>query len=156
MANIVFIKPIHGDLRYIAENLKQSTRKEIVGLTGPNILAELEHCFQTSEVAVECRIDNVPVAAFGIIRTNPFVPEGVVWFVTTEDTQKNKIYTAKQSKKVMQSWLHDWERLYNWVNEDNKQTIKWLIWMGATVYPPEPRGIATMKYCYFEFRKQVK
>lgn len=155
MANVAFMKPVPGDLRYIADHLKQSTRKEIVGLTGPNILLELEHCVRASDVSVECRIDNVPVAVFGIIRTNPFFPEGVVWFVTTEETQNNKIYTAKQSKKIIRSWLHDWERLYNWVDEGNVQTINWLKWLGATVYPPEPKGISTMKYCYFEFRKQV-
>lgn len=155
MAEIRYRIPTADDLIYIADHLKDNDYREVVGLVGKGVAAirqELLDSARQSCFMRTCLIDGEPVAAFGIVRTNPFRKEGIVWLLTTPRTLEHKIFVGRKTKQAMQGFLTEWERLYNFVDAGNELSIKWLKWLGAAVYPAEETGIFGCKYHYFEFK----
>lgn len=151
MANFSYHKATLADAHEIAKRMRTEDRIEIVGMIGDNIEQEVEYCIASSEQAYVCECDGVPLAAFGVVRTSPFENIGLIWMLSTEETAKHKIYTGKWTKKGIQAFLKDWDYLYNYVNKGNDETIKWIKWLCAKIYPAEPYGLYGRLYHKFTF-----
>ena len=151
MANFTYHKATKADAHKIAKRMRKEDRIELIGMIGDNIEQEVEHCIETSEQAYVCECDGVPLASFGVVRTTPFENKGLIWMLSTEETAKHKVYVGKWTKKGVQAFLKDWVYLYNYVNKGNDETIKWLEWIGAKVYPAEPYGLYGRLYHKFTF-----
>ena len=151
MADFTYSKPTREDMIEIARMMRRQDRRELVGIVGPNIEAETLLCLEASEQAYICKCDGVPLAAFGVVRTSPFENVGIIWMLATEETAKHKIYTGKWTRKGIRAFLQDWDYLYNYIDEGNDDTIKWLKWIGAKVFPAAPYGIYGLPYHKFTF-----
>ena len=147
----VYTTPTPEDMKELASLMREEDRKEIVGAVGNNIEAECLHCLEASEVAYICKCEGVPLAAFGVIRKNPWQNIGVIWMLSTKHTKEHKIYAGKWTLKGIRAFMKDWDYLYNFVDKGNDETIKWLKWMGAKVYPPRPYGLYGNLYHKFTF-----
>lgn len=153
---VKFVEPMEEQLLYIADHLKKDDYREIVGLSGrTGVRDNLLLCARSSKWARVALIDNVPVAAFGVYPTNLFEKIGCIWMLTTEVTQRYKVYTGKKSKAGLMALMQDWDVLWNYVDAGNVQTIQWLEWMGAKMGEPEPLPPYGCLYRYFEFRKDL-
>lgn len=153
MAEYTYSTPTEADMREIARMMRPEDRREIAGIVGDNIEADALFCREASECAYVCKRDGVPMAAFGVVRKSPFENVGVIWMLATTETARHKIYTGKWTRRGIRAFLHDWDLLYNYVDAGNTETIKWLKWLGAKVYPAEPWGLYGLPYHRFEFRK---
>ena len=154
---VKYVIPTEEQLLYIADHLKQDDYREIVGLSGrTGIRDNLLLCARYSQWARVALFDDVPVAAFGVYSTNPFAKVGCIWMLTTEMTQRHKVYTGKKSRAGIDALLQDWDMLWNYVDAGNVQTIWWLEWMGAKIGEPEPLPPYGCLYRYFEFRRKRK
>lgn len=155
MAKLSYTLPTLENLKYIADNLKEADRKEIIGQEGPGTIHdEILRSAMHSEFCLVCNFNDEPVAVFGLRRTSPFEKIGLVWLVTTAKTQERKVFVGRETKRVINRFRKDWKLLYNYVDEGNNNTIKWLKWLGAKVYPAEPHGIYGLPYHYFEFTQK--
>ena len=144
MADFTFSTPTEDDMREIARKMRREDRLEIVGLLGDNIEAACLHSLRMSNAAYICKCDGVPLAAFG-------VADGVIWMLATKETAKHKVYTGKWTLRGIRAFMKDWDYLYNFVDKGNDDTIRWLKWMGAKVYPPRPYGLYGNLYHKFTF-----
>ncbi|MBQ8920516.1 MAG: DUF2833 domain-containing protein [Acidaminococcaceae bacterium] len=152
---VKFVEPTEEQLLYIADHLKKDDYREIVGLSGrTGIRDNLLLCARCSQWARVALFEGVPMAAFGVYATNPYYKTGCIWMLTTEVTQRHKIYVGKKSREGIKAILKDWDVLWNYVDAGNVQTIQWLEWMGAKVSEPEPLPPYGCLYRYFEFRKE--
>ena len=154
MADYIYRRPTEEDILYLSAHLRKEDRRELVGMVGPDIEREIRHCVETSDTAYACCLGGKTLAAFGVICKNPFERHGIIWMLASEETAKHKIYTGKWTRRGIKAFLQDWEVLYNFVDEGNTETIKWLKWIGAEVYPPEPRGFYGINYHLFVFRRK--
>ena len=148
---MTYRKAVKEDAKAIAANMRKEDRRELVGIIGDNIEKEVEYSIEASEQAYVCECAEGILAAFGVVRTNPFKQEGMIWMLATNLTAKHKVYTGKWTRKGVEAFLKDWDYLYNYVDKGNDETIKWLKWIGAKVYPPEPYGIYGLPYHKFTF-----
>ena len=151
MADYVYSTPTAEDMREIARMMRAEDRRELVGMVGDNIEGETLFCLEASECAYICKLDGVPLAAFGVVRESPFENIGVIWMLATTETAKHKIYTGKKTREGIKAFLKDWDYLYNYVDAGNDGTIKWLKWIGAKVYPAAPYGLYGNLYHKFTF-----
>ncbi len=152
--NILYRLPLAKDIDYVAEHMKNNDQREIIGMVGPgNVRQELEESVARSEFCRACLFAGEPVAIFGIRRMSPLENIGIVWLLTTGKTQTRKVFVGRTTKKAVQAFMEDWDLLYNYVDEGNKFSIRWLRWMGAKIFPARPFGIFGCRYHYFEFRK---
>lgn len=148
MADFTFSKPTEDDMREIARRMRQEDRRELVGIIGDNIEAECLHCLAASDVAYICKADGVPLAAFGVVG---LIWGGIIWMLATEETAKHKIYVGKKTREGIRAFLSDYGYLYNYIDAGNKDTIRWLRWLGAKIYPAAPYGIYGLPYHKFTF-----
>lgn len=151
MAEYIYRTPTEADIKYLTENLRREDRRELTGLTGYDVEAEIRHCIRMSEYCWACALGDKTLAAFGVICVNPIERHGIVWMLASEEAAKHKIYTGKWTRKGIDAFRKDWAYLYNWVDEGNEETIKWLKWIGADVHPARPRGIYNKRYHLFTF-----
>ena len=151
MATMTYRKAVKADARELAINLRKADRKELIGIVGDALLQEIEYCIEASEQAFVCECDGKLMAAFGVYRTSPFENIGVIWMLATTETVKHKVYVGKWTKKGLQAFLKDWDLLYNYIDQGNSETIKWLKWLGAKVYPAQPYGLYGLPYHKFVF-----
>lgn len=151
MAEYTYTTPTKEDMAELSRMMRPEDRQELVGAVGPNIEGETQYCLEASECAYICKRDGVPMAAFGVVRKSPFQNIGVIWMLATTETAKHKIYTGKWTRRGIRAFLRDWDYLYNFVDEGNDATIRWLKWLGAKIYPARPYGIYGLPYHKFTF-----
>lgn len=152
MAEYVYEIPTLEDMHEIADNLREEDRREVTGVWGRGHIREaVEYCYTSSTCSYICKRDGVPLAAFGVKRVSPFQNIGIIWMLATKETAKHKIYVGKWTKKGIQAFLKDWDVLYNFVDQGNNETIKWLKWMGAKILPVRPYGVYGYPYHKFVF-----
>lgn len=152
MADFTYSTPTMADMEEIARLMRAEDRREVTGLWGEgNLLEAVQACLSTSVCAYICKYKGKPLAAFGV-RADPIIPRvGVIWMLATTETARHKIYTGKWTRRGIRAFLNDWDYLYNYVDAGNDQTIAWLKWIGAKVYPPEPFGLYGVPYHKFTF-----
>ena len=147
-------KTMIGRLGYTAESGVLLSRQQLVGMTGPNVVAEVMRCWRNSTAAYACYCDDTIISAFGVIETNPFLRHGIIWMLATTETAKHKIYTGKKTREGIRAFLCDWAYLYNYVDKGNDATIAWLRWLGAVVHEAQPMGLYGFPYHLFEFFRE--
>ena len=48
---------------------------------------------------------------------------------------------VKMSRNVLERWQQEHGALYNFVSVENIKSIRWLKWLGAVFYEPQPMGV---------------
>lgn len=154
MANVTWAEPTEEALRYIAANMKDEDRREVIGCVGDDILGELHRSVRWSEWSRVCLMDGVPCAVFGIERVSPVDNSlGLVWLLTTEETVANPMFTGRATKNALRHFCDVWETLYNYCDAGNVLVLRWLKFLGAKIYPAAPYGLWGRLYHRFEFTR---
>ena len=149
MADFTYTRPTEEDMRELARHLRPEDRRELAGLVGDNIEAACLNSLRASSAAWICKCDGFPLSAFGVAGSP--IGGGVIWMLSTTETSKHKIYVGKKTREGIRAFLHDWGYLYNYIDAGNTETIKWLKWMGAKIYPAKPMGLWRLPYHKFTF-----
>lgn len=154
MENVyIFDKPTEADAMYVASNLKEDNQLEILACMGDNALADILQSLKTSDDIGCLYINHLPAAIYGVKRRSPLSNEGLAWLLMTSEVDKHKCYIAKACKKGLAAVLAKYDRVFNYVNVENKDIIRWLKWLGAKFYGPGPYGAYNKEHWYFEFER---
>lgn len=82
-------------------------------------------------------IDGSVACVFGCRGINDI---GVPWLLGSDFTKKMRRVFIAESKKYIDVMRKRYNTLFNYVYYKNRQSIKWLIWLGFTVDRPKPYG----------------
>lgn len=149
----IFDKPTEADAMYVASNLKHDNQLEILASIGDNALKDIIQSIKTSDDIGCLYINHLPAAIYGVKRKSMLSDEGLAWLLMTAEVDKHKVFIAKSTKKGLKQMLAKYTRVYNWVNVENKDIIRWLKWMGAKFYGPCEYGVYKKQHYYFEFER---
>jgi len=109
-----------------------------------------EQALQLSfEKSVPClTIDNngVPVGMFGITPETLMGSKAIVWLLASDDIDKIKIRFLRNCKIFINLMLNQYPYLYNFVDERNTESIKWLKYLGAKFQGPVTFGVEQMPF----------
>lgn len=152
--NIEYVLPTEEYADYIADNLKKADYIEVVGLVGKDVRREVKASIKASDWSRICLIDGVPAFVFGVRTTDIFRNIGCVWMLTTDKTQEHKVFIGKLTKKYLRKFLEHYSMLFNYVDAGNTFTLRWLAFLGATIYEPTPEGVFGLPYRRFEFTRE--
>lgn len=89
---------------------------------------------------------------FGINKSTITSVEAVIWMLSTDLIHKIGFKFIRHSKHVVDVLMSDKTKLYNYVWDGNKVSIKWLQWLGFEISEPKPYGISGAPFRYFEKR----
>ena len=97
-------------------------------------------------------IDGEPAAIFGIMTMSLLTGSGSPWLLATEKMVKNRKEFIKISKDHMVEAIKGYSFLENYVHVDNKESIRWLKWLGFKIHKPVPYGIYKAQFHRFTLR----
>lgn len=80
-------------------------------------------------------INEVVVAMFGVVPHSIYSSDGSVWFLASDQVDEERKAFARISKNEVNAMCEKYSRLTNFVDADNKKSIRWLKWLGFTVDP---------------------
>ena len=63
---------------------------------------------------------------------------GIVWLIGSDDMTKYKKDFYKVSKKYLKLFLHEFKTVFNYVDERNSTTARWLQKLGFNLLKREP------------------
>lgn len=84
-------------------------------------------------------VNDQPAALYGLSISKPFTDIGVPWMVATDVINTIEISLGRESRNELAEIVEGYELLLNMVYRHNKESIKWLKWLGFSVHQ-EPVG----------------
>lgn len=142
---MIATKTSYQDAKYVAENMRKRDREELSKL-GKTPFEAVNEGLASAE-CFTLAVDETPIMIFGMEPAG--IDSAIIWALGTDDVFKYRKEFLKQSIKWRDSYLSDYSRLFNHVDVDNKESIRWLKWLGATFDEPKPFGNG--KFMRFEF-----
>jgi hypothetical protein len=149
---IIVRRSIKEDVYYLSDKLRDSDVNEIWACSNRLPLESLKRSLETSIFC--CTIINKePIGIFGISPLTVLADKASVWFLGTNGIDKIQRRFAKNSKYFINMMLEFYPYLYNWVDDRNTVSIKWLKLCGAVIEEPKPHGKEKLPFRYFYFQK---
>jgi hypothetical protein len=147
----VIRKPTLSDLKFLSDNVRDDDRKEALIFTNLHIDEIFKITPNILEESFVWEVDNKLIAMYGIARWDN---HNIIWLLATNEFDKYKIIFRKDCKKVFNEMMKKERHVYNYVLAESKKVVRWLEWLGFTVYAPEPMGVNGELFCNFEFLKE--
>ncbi len=132
-----------------AASMRQIDKEECLagGLT-PLQAVRSSLCY--SDKAFIWLTDGKPACMFGVGNPQAFSNVGIPWLFSTEEVKRNKFRFLRCYHPFLESMLAMYNRLENYVDTRQKETITWLKWMGFSVEDnPVPYGPLQMPFHHF-------
>ena len=151
--NILIRDSKKEDIGYIADNMRRSDIDEIWASNNRLPKEALDIGFKDSLKCITGLKDNIPVCIFGINPDSILGRSAVIWFLATPNIIDNKYIFLRQSRKFIDMFLEEYSFLYNFVDDRNKDSIKWLKWCGARINGCVTYGVEKIDFHPFTFEK---
>ena len=148
-----FTVPTKKDAVYIAENLKQNNRQEVLAVIGNNCLTDILRSMEASDMLGCFKYNGKPLAIYGVIPDSIMGNTGIAWLLFSAEAMQHRQVVGRYTKRGLRAIMAKYEFVYNWVNTGNKDIIRWLKWLGAKFKGPYKHGIYGIEHYYFYFER---
>lgn len=142
------------DAQALQGRLREADQVELYRSTGKNPDEIILQAWTLSTYNRTIFMDDVPIAMFGVAPVAVLL--GSPWMVGTDAMKKAEVrmFVARNSEKYIRQMLGRFPNLLNFVDMDNRLSIKWLKWCGFTFYDPEPYG--PFDFYFYRFQMESK
>lgn len=127
------------DIGALVPSIRQADADEVKAL-GLELSRSLKNSIQYSEFSKTVTVDGQIAIMFGCLNRCVMSKQGMPWFLTTEIVTNNKIWFARNTKRLMALYFYGFNHLENIVDARYTESIKWLKWLGFTVEEPYTAG----------------
>lgn len=83
-----------------------------------------------------------PCAVLGVSHPNVLAGPNVIWMITTPAIERHRIKFLRASRYLMRELALRHGALETEVFRHHHACLRWLAWLGFTVEPPRPYGVA--------------
>jgi hypothetical protein len=144
VAKVRFRELQAGDVAFLAANLRDADRVELVGTRGPDVRFEdaiSRAVLLSSHTWVAAGDDHEPIAIFGVAPVSMLNGIGSPWFLSTDRAYKHPRTLVSEGRRYLARMRESYFSLVNYVDVRNDKSIRWLRRMGFTIHPPIPYGV---------------
>jgi hypothetical protein len=146
-----------SDIEALAPHVRQPDRDELWASHRVTPGQALRHCYLVSRdttfvftgVAM-----NKPVCMFGVKPGTLLSGVSVPWMIASEDIEFHSRVFLRESRKVTKVFAENFPVLENYVDARNVMAVRWLQWVGFSVYYPKPYGVDGLPFHRFELRTE--
>lgn len=138
----------------IAVDVREADRKEVFRTTGLSVTESLYDSVEASKEAFIVLYNDKSLCIFGVIVPNHLSNIAHPWFITTNKIENHKKEFLKKSKEFVEVLLDDYDTLFNYVDAEYEDAVKWLKWIGFTILPSVPYGAKGDLFHPFIMRKK--
>ncbi len=118
--------------------LRKSDYDELKACSADSPEEQLRDSWETSDMIWTIWVGDTVAGVFGCAGHEGRF--GVPWMLGSDLTKKVRKVFIVDAKNYVEIMLDKYKRLVNFVHVDNKQSIRWLKWIGYTVLDPIPYG----------------
>jgi len=138
-----------GDVEYIAANLRDADRCEMMALHGPSldVYKELTTAVLRSSSVWVFANEN-PVAVFGVVALTPNV--GSPWLLGTEEAYQQTRAWLRSGRRYLALMQEEYPVLMNYVDSRNERSIGWLKRLGFEFQDAQPIGPYSIPFHRFQ------
>ena len=124
----------------LARGVRAADEAECRKMTGAGVPELLHESVAQSDCAAAVEYEGRIMALFGVASL-PLCPllagrrMGLVWLVGHDDFERPELAVAlaRASRRFMACWLREYALLGNFVDPDNKTSLRWLAWLGFVI-----------------------
>jgi hypothetical protein len=143
-------KAVEGDIEELLEDIRDVDIRELRSSTGKEPKEILQVSFRMPGSIFTLRVKGDLVCIFGIATVgSPEDLAGVPWMIGTNKVKKYRREFLDVSRTIFCTMCSKYRYLSNYVDDRNKDSIKWLQWLGFHVGDPVPFGIADLPFRQF-------
>ncbi|MEO1192846.1 MAG: hypothetical protein AAFY02_13880 [Pseudomonadota bacterium] len=135
-----------GDARLLADSLRAADRAEVLASDGLDPLAALQRSLALSSEAYLGLVNGQPAALLGVRRISLSSDHGIPWLLTGVAVEQAPLSFLRASRSVVAVWRRDYASLSNWVDARHETAKRWLAWLGFTLGPARPYGVAGLPF----------
>jgi hypothetical protein len=136
--------------RYVAANLREADREEVMASTGWSPERALAESLSSSSNAWTGLADDAPVCIFGVAGETLLSRTGFPWMLGTDGVATYQRQFLRRNRPLVQIMLSMFPYLVNYVDQRNTVAIRWLKWLGFKMGEPEPYGVQGLPFLRFE------
>lgn len=141
------------DIRYIAEHLRETDRREATGLFGPEVGKAVWDSALRAKECYAALDDGTPVALFGVGQCPMRASDGVPWMVGTESLKEHRKALLRDATVIIDKWFERFTTLSNFVAKENVTSIRWLKRLGFSF--KDSRGVPPGYLLFYRYRPNV-
>jgi len=120
----------------IAIHMRQADRDEVMALGGHTPFEALEMSFEKSAEAWTFLLDGEPAGMFGVGTLNILTRKGSAWLLATDLVDEHWRVFLRGSVFWRDQLLSRYDTLANLIDARNRNSIRWLRWLGAEISDP--------------------
>lgn len=129
------------DVSFIAKNIREADRQEVWAASHMTPFQALKISFLISrDIVFTGLADGVPVCIFGVKPPSMLGTVAVPWLIGTDDIPLHSRTFLRESKKFVEGLKERFPVMENYVDARNVEAVRWLQWVGFSVYYPKPYG----------------
>ena len=138
---ITFSEVTEEDIQFVADNMRQADKDEVLASNNYTPRECLDESIKISYFAYTVNFNAAPVMIFGLVKRSALSDTGIPWALGTDGVFTGKREFLKRSVVLRDMMLEECDILTNYVHCDNKQSIRWLKWLGFKFDNPAPYGV---------------
>ena len=147
----IIVRARAEDIEPIAADMRPADAAEVLACSGRTPEQALRASWMASRWAFTV-IGDVPVAMFGVADWGD--GGGSPWLLATPRLlSDHRSDFAKGSRGVMFGMQESFTYLENYVDARNIDSVRWLRWLGFTIHPAAPHGVAGLPFHRFNWRR---
>lgn len=152
---IIVRRSVVADIDKMKNKLREADVKEIWASHHRTPEEALKICVEDTMFSLTVQ-NGVPICMFGFNATEVLGQRATVWMLATNDLEKIQKRFLRNCRRFVEIMLEFYPYLENWVHTDNKKSIQWLKFLGATVEKAQPYGVEGELFHHFYFlRKDI-
>lgn len=152
---IIVRRAIKDDVEFLCDKLRQSDVNEVWASSHKTPEEALTYSLDKSIFALTI-VNSNPIGMFGIAPDIILGDKASVWFLASDELESIGRRFIKNSRRFIDIMLDYYPYLFNFVDERNQESIKWLRLCGATIEEPQPYGKENLPFRYFYFERGGK
>jgi len=144
-----------SDIVDLVNHMRESDKEEVLASHGFSPYHAAMYAYRTATDSCAFRVDGKLVAINGVAPLCG-LPGGSPWMLATDDIEKYSRQFFRLTRDHVAAMLDSYGYLANFVHAKNTKSIKWLKWLGFTIYPVERYGAANEFFHKFDMMREVR
>lgn len=142
-----------ADVRIIADKIRKPDADELWASSHLTPYQALMVSFMVSrDTTFTGTANGVPVCMFGIREPSMLSDTAVPWMIAGADLEFYSKAFLRRSKAIVNMWRSIYPFMQNYVDERNVVAVRWLQWVGFSVYYPKEYGADKLPFHRFDMR----
>lgn len=149
-ADIRVVPAERRHIRTVARRMRKADRDEVFASSRKSPRQALDYSLTKSAEAWTILVNGRAEVMFGVGDINILAGVGAPWLLGTDEFEKHTIAILRGSVKWTRQLLRRYSVLRNFVDARNEASLKYLRWLGFTIFDPVDMG--GQRFHLFELR----